>query len=60
MRKNKLKPEQRERVEYLLYFSDDLRSAYYLKELFYEILDDKQGRGKELFPEWILIAQNSR
>ena len=38
-RSNKLNPEQRERVEYLLYFNDDLRSAYYLKELFYKILD---------------------
>ena len=35
MRKSKLKPEQLEKVEYLLYFNDDLRSAYFLKELFY-------------------------
>ena len=34
MRRCKLKPEQLEKVEYLLYFNDDLRSAYYLKELF--------------------------
>lgn len=60
MRRNKLNPEQAERVEHLLYFSDDLRSAYYLKERFYEILDDKQGKGKELFSKWIMIAQNSR
>lgn len=61
MRKNKLKPEQVEKVEYLLYFNDDLRSAYYLKELFYEILDcDDKKKGKEMLSKWILIAQNSR
>ena len=61
MRKSKLKPEQLEKVEYLLYFNDDLRSAYYLKELFYEILDcDDGAKGKQLLSQWILIAQNSR
>ena len=61
MRRNKLKPEQLEKVEYLLYFNNDLRSAYYLKELFYEILDcEDKTKGKELLSKWILIAQNSR
>ena len=61
MRRSKLKPEQVEKVEYLLYFNDDLRSAYYLKELFYEILDcEDKSKGKELLSKWILIAQNSR
>ena len=61
MRRCKLKPEQLEKVEYLLYFNDDLRSAYYLKELFYEILDCTNGtKGKELLSKWILISQNSR
>lgn len=60
-RSNNLNPEQRERVEYLLYFNDDLRSAYYLKELFYKILDcENGGMGKMLFSKWILIAENSR
>ncbi|MGN1162086.1 MAG: ISL3 family transposase, partial [Candidatus Fimenecus sp.] len=61
MRNSKLKPEQRERVEYLLYLNDDLRSAYYLKEHFYKILDCGNGaKCKELFSKWILIAENSR
>jgi len=48
MRKSKLKPEQTEKVEYLLNFNDDLRSAYFLKELFYEILDcDNPTKGKK-------------
>ena len=61
MRRNKLNPEQVEKVEYLLCFNDDLRNAYYLKELFYEILDcDDRKKGKDLLSKWILIAQNSR
>ena len=61
MRRNKLKPEQLEKVEYLLYFNDDLRSAYHLKEMFYEILDcDDKKQAKELLSKWILIAQSSR
>ena len=61
MSKRKLKPEQLEKVEYLLYFNDDLRSAYFLKELFYEILDcEDNQRAKKLLSDWILTAQNSR
>lgn len=61
MRKHKLKPEQEERVEHLLYINTDMQSAYYLKELFYEILDNKDGDNrKKLLTQWILIAQNSR
>ena len=61
MRKSKLKPEQSEKVEYLLYFNTDLQCAYYLKELFYEILDCTDCiKGKKLLSKWILIAQNSR
>ena len=61
MRKSKLHSSQLEKVEHLLYFNDDLRSAYYLKELFYEILDCKDSvRCKQMLSKWILIAQNSR
>ncbi len=61
MRSSKLSPEQLQQVEYLLYLSDDLRSAYYLKEKFYEVIDcpDSQ-QAKELMYKWILIAQASR
>ena len=61
MRKSKLKPEQAARVEHLLYINADMQSAYYLKESFYEILDNKDSdTRKELLSKWILIAQNSR
>ncbi len=61
MRKSKLNPEQSERVEHLLYINADMQSAYYLKELFYEILDSHSPETcKKLLSQWILIAQNSR
>ncbi len=60
MRKSKLNPEQHQKVEYLLYLSDDLRCAYYLKEQFYEILDCNDNiKAKKLLSEWIIYAQNS-
>ncbi len=61
MRSSKLSPEQLQQVEYLMYLSDDLRSAYYLKEKFYEVIDcpDSQ-QAKELMYKWILLAQASR
>lgn len=59
-RSSKLKPEQKERVEHLLYISDELRSAYYLKEGFYEVLDsaDRKTAQKQM-SEWISWAQDS-
>ena len=57
MRKAKLSPEQLEQVEYLLYLSDDLRSAYFLKEKFYDIIDCKdRNQAKKLMYQWILRA----
>lgn len=38
-RKEQLERWQKERVEALLYVSDELLHAYYLKELFYQIID---------------------
>lgn len=60
-RNSKLKPHQREQVEYIMYLSDDLRSAYYLKEKFYEVIDcpDSQ-QAKKLMQKWILLAESSR
>lgn len=61
MRNSKLEPSQREKVEHLLYLSDDLRSAYYLKEKFYEVIDctDSQ-QAKKLMQKWLLSAESSR
>ena len=61
MRKSKLKPEQLEQVEHLLYLNDDIREAYHLKEEFYKILDsNNRADAKELMSEWIMAAQASR
>ena len=61
MRRNKLKPEQVEKVEYLLYFNDDLRSAYYLKELFYDFMASKdRAEAAQRIKFIILAAQTSQ
>lgn len=59
-RNYKLKDYEKERLNALLYASDELRGAYYLKELFYEVLDAKdRDTAKALMAEWITSAQNS-
>ena len=59
-RRGKLKEEQLMQVEALLYVSDELRTAYYLKESFYEILDCKDKEtAKQMMSDWIYDAQSS-
>lgn len=59
-RSSKLKNEQRNRVEHLLYIDDELRKAYYLKEAFYKILDCKDREmAKKKMNDWVYAAQNS-
>ncbi|MDO4731861.1 MAG: ISL3 family transposase [Clostridia bacterium] len=59
-RRSKLKEEQLMQVEALLYVSDELRTAYYLKESFYEILDCKDKEtAKQMMSDWIYDAQSS-
>lgn len=59
-RKIKLKPEQQEKVEHLLYISDELRSAYHLKEGFYQVLDSTDRKtAQQQMSEWIEWAQDS-
>lgn len=55
-----LKEEQKQQVNVMLYSSPKLSSAYFLKELFYRVLDanDKQT-AKKLMSDWILNAQAS-
>lgn len=60
-REAKLKDWEKERINALLYISDELRTAYYLKELFYRMVDSKnQDEAKQLMSKWIMSAQNSR
>ena len=59
-RQSKLKDEQKERVDTLLYINDELRKAYYLKEAFYTILDcEDRHTAKKMMNEWVYMAQNS-
>ena len=56
----KLKDEQKQRVNAILYISDALREAYILKEMLYEVCDctDRAG-AKAMLEEWIYSAQKS-
>ena len=59
-RQSKLKDEEKERVDTLLYVNDELRRAYYLKEGFYTILDCKDREtAKKMMNEWVYMAQDS-
>ena len=58
-RNAKLKDWEKERVNSLLYISDEMLHAYYLKEQFYKIMDanDRQT-AKQLMSDWILSAES--
>ena len=59
-RAEKLKDYEKERINSMMYISDELRVAYYLKESFYKVLDaPNRAAAKQLMSEWILSAQNS-
>lgn len=59
-RQAKLKDHEKERINSMLYISDELRTAYYLKEQFYTVIDAKdRNTAKQLMSDWILSAQNS-
>lgn len=59
-REAKLKDWEKERVNSLLYVSDELLHAYYLKEQFYKIMDaDNRNTAKQLMSDWISAAENS-
>lgn len=59
-RYSELKPDEKERVNAILYISKELRIAHQLKEQFYEVVDctnRKDARDKML--QWIYDAQES-
>lgn len=60
-RYDNLTEEQQQQVNVMLYSSANLSSAYFLKEQFYRIFDNKDKKtAKEAMSKWILEAQNSR
>lgn len=59
-RASKLKDYEKERINSMMYISDELRKSYYLKEAFYRVIDAKnRDEAKSLMADWILSAQNS-
>lgn len=59
-RASKLKDEQKQRVNAILYISDALREAYILKEQFYEVCDcTDRASAKAMMKDWIYSAQKS-
>lgn len=60
MRADKLTDYQKERVNSILYISDKLGTAYYLKEQFYEVVDaTDRTEARDLMLKWIYDAQAS-
>ncbi len=59
-RSSKLKDYEKKRINAMMYISDELRQAYYLKEAFYTVIDaQSREEAKKLMADWILSAQNS-
>lgn len=59
-RYSKLKDEEKQRLNAVLYISQELLAAYRLKEDFYKILDcEDREIAKQMMSEWVLDAQNS-
>ena len=59
-RSSKLKDYEKERINSMMYISDELRQAYYLKEEFYTVIDaQSREEAKRLMADWILSVQNS-
>lgn len=54
-----LKDEQKQQVNIMLYYSENIRIAHNLKEEFFEILECKnRNEAKKKLTEWILYAQS--
>ena len=59
--RSELKSHEKEALDVMLTYSDDLRQAYNLKEKFYELCGESNfEKQKVLFGKWILYAQNTR
>lgn len=59
-RYSKLKDEEKQRLNAVLYISQELLHAYRLKEDFYKILDcEDRETARQMMSKWVLDAQNS-
>lgn len=56
-----LKSHEKEALDVMLTYSDDLRQAYNLKEKFYKLCGENNlAKQKVLFGNWIMYAQNTK
>ena len=59
-RKSKLSNDNRAALEWMLEYSEDLRKAHFIKELFVDILDENAySKQRTLFSEWLREVENS-
>lgn len=59
-RYHKLKEENKKACDLMLLYNEDLRSAHWLKESFYDLCQDtKYSRQRRDFYDWIKIAESS-
>ena len=59
-RKAKLSNDNRAALEWMLEYSEDLRKAHFIKELFVDILDENAySKQRTLFSEWLREVENS-
>jgi len=59
-RKAKLSNDNRAVLELMLEYSEDLRKAHFIKELFVDILDENSySKQRTLFSEWLREVENS-
>ena len=58
-RNHKLTEEEKQALDLMLLYNDDLRQAYLLKELFYDICNmDKYSEQRKTFLDWIKYAES--
>lgn len=58
-RNHKLSDNDKERLQNMLLYHDDLRTAYYLKEKFYDICKmDKYSLQRKAYTDWIKYAES--
>lgn len=58
-RAHKLRPEEKEALDLMLTYSDDLRTAYRMKELFFDICHmTKYSEQRKAFEQWLSFAKS--
>ena len=57
---SRLSPEEKEKLELMLWQDKEIKEAYLLKESFYDVLDaSRQRRSKKGLDKWLWVAKES-